>query len=269
MTSSIRASLFLALHTAEKTCSFFSKSLALGLLAISRVDMLLTMSDALVMPNELAACQALIGELAQTIGELQNQNTKLKQESAEQQLTISELLQQAFRKRSERYLEDPNQLQIDFGNTPEVADAADGLADAIQQAETIVAEHKRRKQAAKKPRNEQLPEHLPRYEVEAAVPDDVKHCDQHGERKLIGHDRIETLEFERPKLKVRVTLIPKYACEGQSACGVAEPLRPAALVEGNRYDTSIAAEIITGKYGSGTAASVVAADLSTTRLVRG
>ncbi len=57
------------------------------------------------------------------------------------------------------------------------------------------------------------------------------------------------LEFERPKLKVRVTRIPKYACEDQPACGVKEPPRPEGLVEGNRYHTSVAAEIITAKYG--------------------
>ncbi len=207
------------------------------------------MSDSLVIPNDLSACQTLIAELAQTITEQNQTITELKQENAEQQLTITELLQQAFGRRSERYLEDPNQLKIDFGDTDEAADAAEGLAEAIEQAETIVAEHKRRKRCRKKSRNEQLPEHLLRYEVKLEVPDNVKHCRRHGERVLIGYDRVEGLEFERPKLKVRVTLIPKYACEGQPECGVAEPPRPPGLVEGNRYDTSIAAEIITGKYG--------------------
>ncbi len=207
------------------------------------------MSDSLVIPDDLSSCQALVAEMAQTITEQSETITELKQANAEQKLTIDELLQQAFRRRSERYLEDPNQLKLDLGNTEEAADAADGLADAIAQAETIVGEHRRRKRAAKKPRNEQLPEHLERYEVELDVPEDVKHCQEHGERKLIGHDRMETLEFEQPKLKVRVTLIPKYVCQGQSDCGVAQPPGPEGLVEGNRYDTSIAAEIITGKYG--------------------
>jgi len=207
------------------------------------------MSDALVIPDDLSACQTLLAELAQTVSEQNVKITELKQENAEQKLTINELLQQAFRKRSERYLDDPNQLKLDFGNTDEAADAADGLCDAIEQAELIVAEHKRRKRAAKKPRNEQLPEHLPRYEVTLEVPDEVQHCAEHGERKLIGYDRTESLEFERPKLRVRVTLIPKFVCEEDATCGVSQPPRPAGLVEGNRYDTSIAAEIITAKYG--------------------
>ena len=211
--------------------------------------MLTAMNETLVIPADLAACQALIVEQARAITEQSEKITGLEQRVQEQQLTISELLQRAFRHRSERYLEDPNQLKLDFGNTPEAADAAAGLADAVEEAELIVAEHKRRKRVSKKPRSEQLPEHLPRYEVEAPVPDDVKHCAEHGQRKLIGHDRVETLEFERPKLKVRVTLYPKYICENEPSCGVAQPPREPGLVEGNRYGASVAAEIVTGKCG--------------------
>ena len=207
------------------------------------------MNEPLVIPDDLAACQALIGQLAETISEQSEKITGLEQRVEEQKLTINELLQRAFRHRSERYVEDPNQLKLDFGETPEAADAAAGLAAAVEEAELIVAEHKRRRRVPRKPRNEQLPAHLPRYEVEAAVPDEVKHCPTHGERKLIGHDRVETLQFERPKLKVRVTLYPKYVCEGEPGCGVAQPPREPGLVEGNRYGTGVAAEIVTGKCG--------------------
>jgi transposase len=81
------------------------------------------------------------------------------------------------------------------------------------------------------------------------LPDDVTHCAKHGARKSIGYDRVETLEFERPKLKVRVTLYAKYVCEDEPGCGVAQAPREPGLVEGNRYDTSVAAEIVTGKCG--------------------
>jgi transposase len=127
------------------------------------------------------------------------------------------------------------------------------LAEALQESrgqiviEQTIPEHKRRR--VLRPRQEALPDHLPRYEVQAPVPDDVQHCPEHGPRKLIGYDRVETLEFMQPKLRVRVTLYAKYACEHEPQCGVASPERPASLVEGNRYDSSVAAQIITGKYG--------------------
>ena len=207
------------------------------------------MNETLVIPHDLAACQTLIVEQARAIAEQSQKIAEQDHTIQEQQLTINELLQRAFRHRSERYLEDPNQLKLDFGNTPEAADAAAGLAEAVEEAQIVVAAHKRRKRVRRKPRNEQLPEHLPRYEVEAPVPDDMKHCPEHGQRKLIGYDRTETLEFERPKLKVRVTLYPKYVCENEPGCGVAQPPREPGLVEGNRYGTSVAAEIVTGKCG--------------------
>jgi transposase len=207
------------------------------------------MNEPLIIPDDLAACHTLIGQLAETISEQSEKISEQNRTIQEQQLTINELMQRAFRHRRERYVEDPNQLKLDFGDTPEAADAAAGLAEAVEEAEILVAEHKRRRRVPRKPRNEQLPAHLPRYEVEAAVPDEVKQCATHGERKLIGYDRVETLEFERPKLKVRVTLYPKYVCENEPGCGVSQPPREPGLVEGNRYGTSVAAEIVTGKCG--------------------
>jgi transposase len=204
-------------------------------------------------PDDLAACQAMIREQARTIASqgrtiASQDQTVASQLQAIQELELAynELLQRAFRNRSERYIADPNQLKLDFQNSPEAADAAAGLAEAVEEAGIVIPEHVRRVQKPK--RSEKLPEHLPRYEVEAAVPDEVKHCPEHGERKIIGYDTTETLEFERPKLRVRVTKYAKYACPNQAECGVASPERAQGLVEGNRYDTSVAAEVITGKY---------------------
>lgn len=204
----------------------------------------------------VAGCQTLISELTKAFSEQIAQRDQkivsLQQQVEAQQLEIAELLRRAFRKHSERYLQDPGQLKLDFGNSPEGADAAEGLAEAVAEAATAtitVPEHTRRKKCRDQPRNEHLPAHLPRYEVEMPVPDDVRFCATHGERKIIGYDQQETLEYIRPQLRVRVTLIPKLACVDTPECGVTAPVRPQGLVEGNRYDTSVATEIITAKYG--------------------
>jgi transposase len=217
--------------------------------------MLGNMNDMQPFPNDLAACQAIIIEQRQKISEQDHALVEqaraiveLHGKVEEQKLTINELIQRAFRNRSERYVEDPNQLKLDFGNTPEAADAAEGLAEAVEEAEIIIAAHKRRRHKPRKPRSEAFPAHIPRYEVSAETPDETKHCVTHGERKVIGYDRQETLEYVPPKLKVRVTVIPKYACPGAPECGVKEALRPEGLVEGNRYDTSVAAQIMASKY---------------------
>jgi transposase len=239
--------------------------------------MLRNMNDTQLLPDDPAACRTIIAqqrekiseqdqkildlshatveqsrkisELSHTTVEQAQAITELHQKVQEQELMINELLQQAYRNRSERYREDPKQMKIDFGNTPEAADAAEGLAQAVEEAEQIIAEHKRRRRKPRKARSEGFPAHLPRHETTLPVPDDVKNCPTHGERKLIGYDRQETLVFKRPTLEVHVTLIPKFACVDEPECGVKESPRPEGLVEGNRFDTSVAAEIITNKCG--------------------
>ena len=214
-------------------------------------------------PLSHAECLAL---LSKQESELQSQREKLRQldialqakdtaietltkERDEYKLAFNKLMQQRFRNRSERYLDNPDQLRLDFGDTDEAADAALGLAEAVEELEQTIPEHQRRKPRQK--RDEKLPAHLPRYEVTAAIPEELKSCPTHGERVLLPEsmwDRTETLEFERPRLKVRITLFPKYACQNAPACGIASPERPTGIVEGNKYDSSVAAEIITGKY---------------------
>ncbi len=174
------------------------------------------------------------------------------QQLEEQKIEIAKLekerdaaLQLAFRKKTERYLADPKQFVLDFGDEPEVVDAAEGIADAA--LETVEG-YERRKNALQKSRSEQLPAHLPQYEVKLDVPEHEKTCATHGERQVIGYDWQETLEVVPPKLVVRRTGIPKLACPKSPECGVVESPGPVGLVEGNRYDTSVAAEIMVAKY---------------------
>lgn len=206
------------------------------------------MHDATPLPHDVNACHSLIVEQARTLLDIQQSRQQLSQEVEELKLTITKLLERLRGHRSERFIDDPDQLKLGFGDDPEAQDA---LADAAAEAEGIMEEYtaRRRKKKPRQPRSETFPEHLPRYEVLIDAPDQEKLCPEHGERKLIGYDTTETLEFERPKLRVRRTKYAKYACPQESECGVGQAPRPPALVEGNRYDVSIAAEIITAKYG--------------------
>lgn len=199
--------------------------------------------------TELAKQRHLLRELDIALQTKDQTIEQLAQERDEYKLAYNKLLQQRFRNRSERYIDDPDQLRIDFGDTDEAADAALGLAEAVEDLVQSIPEHRRRK--PRKKRDERLPEHLPRYEVVAPIPDDLRNCLTHGERTLLPEsmwDTTETLEFERPKGRVRVTKYPKLACVGSPECGIASPERPTSIVEGNKYDPSVAAEIITGKY---------------------
>ncbi len=202
--------------------------------AIAERDVVIAERD-----TALAAKDALVVQQNQQLAE---QKDKL----AEYQLRLAAALQAAFKKRIERYLADPSQLKIDFGDSLDVADAAEGIADAAYEN---IEGYRRRQQQPQKARNEQLPAHLPRIEVKLPVPEDQKACPEHGEREVIGYDWQETLEIVPPKLVVRRTGIPKLACRKHEECGVTEAPRPVGLVEGNRYGTSVAAQIVVHKYG--------------------
>jgi transposase len=200
------------------------------------------------LPDDLPACHALLFEQARVIAEQQESRLKLSQEVEELKLSLAKLMQQLYGRRSERVVDDPGQKQLDFGDEAAVQDA---LADAAAEAEEIVEEFVRRKKKKKKrqPGGEKFPEHLERYEVTPPVDEAQTNCPMHGERQLIGYDQTETLEFLRPVLRVRVTKYPKYVCAGQPECGVQQPPRAEGLVEGNRFDTSIGAEVVTARFG--------------------
>ena len=200
---------------------------------------------------------ALLSEQLTTIRKQSDSIRRQQEQLAAQQLEINRLIQQAFGRRSERYLESPQQLKIDFGGGPEVTDAADGLQQAVddkQLADESIAEMQPAGSAAppkkpKKKRDESLPANLPRIETIVDVPDSEKHCSAHGEKTLIGFDVRESLVYIPPKLEIRVTRFAKYACPNQPQCKVTQPERPEGLIEGDRYDTSVAAEIITANLG--------------------
>ena len=185
------------------------------------------MQDAHALPDDLEACHALLVEQATAIVDLAATREKLSQENETLNLAIQKLLARLQGHRSERSV-DPNQQEFDFGDDPSVAD---GLADAAAEAEDVIQEYTvRRTLKKRKPRKEELPAHLPRYEVLAEVPQAEQHCAQHGPRQVVGYDLTETLEFERPKLRVRVTKYPKFVCQDQPQCGVVQPPRPAGAV---------------------------------------
>jgi transposase len=121
-------------------------------------------------------------------------------------------------------------------------------AEAEAQAEAVIQAYTVEREVQKKPRNESLPSHLRREEQVIAGDATQKTCSTHGERTIIGYDTTETLVHQRPELHVLVKKYPKYACAGNPECGIASPERPTSLVEGDRYDTSVAATILEAKW---------------------
>ena len=144
-----------------------------------------------------------------------------------------------------RILPAENQSCLPFESSEEFQAAR---AEAEAQAEAIVQTYTVTRTTTKKKRDESLPSHLPRVEKIIKGNETQTHCPAHGERKVIGYDTTETLVYKRPELYVLVRQYEKYACVSHPDCGVASPERPTSLVEGDRYDTSVAVAVVEAKW---------------------
>ncbi len=202
------------------------------------------MSEPSEIPDDVAACRALIQTQAATIA---SQDKKIEELSLEMEKLRKLLSHFVNGHRSEkRILTSPDQQWLPFENSAEFQAAraeAEAQAEAVVQTYTVEREVKK-----KKPRNESLPSHLRREEQIVESDASQQNCATHGERAIIGYDTTETLVYTRPELHVLVKKYPKYACAGNPACGIASPERPTALVEGDRFDTSVAAAIVEVKW---------------------
>jgi transposase len=209
------------------------------------------MSEPSEIPHDLAGSQALNRAQAATISQqaalLATQGRTIEELGLEMDKLRKLLSHFINGHRSEkRIITGPNQDWLPFENNEEFQAAraeAEAQAEAVIQTYTVEREVQK-----KKPRNESLPSHLRREEQIIEGDATQKTCSTHGERTIIGYDTTETLVHQRPELYVLVKKYPKYACSGNPECGIASPERPTSLVEGDRYDTSVAATIVEAKW---------------------
>jgi transposase len=207
-----------------------------------------TPAEATPLPEDLAACHALILEQARTLIESQASHNDLRLQVDSLKAYVTKLLDQLYGRRRERMICDPKQQTLVFGDDPAARDA---LAEAASEAEKILQEYTVRREVQKKaakPRQEKFPAHLPRVEQIIEPPAAERECPEHGPKQLIGYDITETLQMKPPELWVLLRKYAKYACLPEPACGVTQAERPTGLVEGDRYGTSVAATVIADKY---------------------
>jgi transposase len=201
-------------------------------------------------PNDLRGCRAFIQTQTATIS--QQATTILSQGRTIEELGLEmaklrKLLNHFINgHRSEkRILSGPDQDWLPFDNNEEFQAAR---AEAEAQAAAIVQTYTVEREVKKKPRDESLPSHLRRDERIIEGDASQSTCSTHGVRTIMGYDTTETLVYKRPELYVLVKKYPKYTCPGNPECGIASPERPTSLVEGDRYDTSVAATILEAKW---------------------
>lgn len=218
------------------------------------------MSTDASLPNDLEACQRELLTALRTIAQLQQEAAQLQQEAAhtesvlaetavtceEQRTSIEKLTAELelfkrylFGRRSERFIEDPNQGRL-------FDPPADGEAPTPAAAEAAEEEitYKRRRQGHGWSK---LPAHLPREEILLDVPEAERTCDCCGQAMVkIGEDRTERVDYRPARIVVKVYVTPKYACPQQDG-GVKQSETPPGPVPGGRFDFGLVAQVVTSK----------------------
>ncbi len=174
--------------------------------------------------------------------ELSQQHTK---ELEAVQLEMKLLIERIFGSKSERYIDDPQQLKLDLGiDDEQVDDAVEGLLIAVDEVNENETNDKPPPKRRRRGDNK-FPEHLDRTIVNVDFNDEQKTGLTH-----IGYDPVEKLHMSPPRFWVVETRYHKYIDPDQSDAGVSSPPRPeGGLVRGDHYDTSVVAEMIANRFG--------------------
>lgn len=212
-------------------------------------ELLLAQRQSLAELQRRAAEQdALLAAQRDALAALEVDRDRWRGECEAFQAWLEKLKRARFGRSSEQL--DPKQRLFEFCDDPELLQAqADALTEALEAAREALDERTRRRPV--RPRREptrEFPDYLPRIVETIEPPAAELTCPTHGAKQLIGYDETSTLEVIPPKLQVRVRRFAKYVCVRQAECGVAQAARPPALVAGNRYDLSVAIQVLLSKY---------------------
>lgn len=204
------------------------------------------MSNEDELPNDLAACHALIRQQL-VLAEQQNQiNQSLMLELKKARFEIEQLTRYIYGRRSERHIEDGSQLTLFGEEQPTTADETEDPAEIV--FEEVAFQRRKRTKA------DRFPAHLPREVQVFDVPEQERQCPCCGDTMpIIATDIRERLEYIPAKSIVHEMHYPKRACgKCKQAVTVAPPPASdqdgASLTAGSRYGFGVTAQIILGKY---------------------
>lgn len=212
--------------------------------SIAKKDLREIREHLLAMVSEGRGCEA-VEMIVELLGKLRDKNTEL-------ELKVHKLLRTQFGRRSEKV--GAEQLSLLLGLLEEEVDGADAGddEDTSNDDSDEAAEHDETQKKKKRKRRgrQKLPEHLERREEIIRVPDEQRpcpNCEDHPERKCIGYERSETLEFIPAQMFVKVHAREKLACEKCEGEIVVAPVADKVIDKG-QPGAGLLADILVGKY---------------------
>ncbi len=201
--------------------------------------------DLKALPKALRALfreqQAAFEQERETSRELRAQNEQLTEDNRRLEHLLMELRRVLYGKRSEKRPVDDRQLAFE-----DLEGAVAEVEEAVAAASAAGTSSGTRRRAPRRNLGH-LPKGLERIE-EVIEPDSTQCPCGCGEMIRIGEDRTERLDIVPAKLRVIVTVRPKYACRSCEQ-GVLQAAAPAHLIEGGLPTEGALAQVLISKYG--------------------
>ncbi len=176
---------------------------------------------------------------------------RLQQRVDELEAINQRLVDMLWGRRTERRVASPDQLSLDFGEGPACSEEEQNAIMAQLQADEALdeqlvrdAEARRQRRRERKGRTQEFPEHMERREQILDLSEEEK-----VGLTCIGEAVTERMRFEKPHIYIERIVRPKYVQKGEPERGVLAHSPPLSLVEGCKYDFSVAAAILTQKFG--------------------
>lgn len=184
-------------------------------------------------------------KLPETIEECHELLLELVRDNVQFQARIEQLLRKLFGRKSERLTDEENTFLKELFPEEECIEPhspEEEIAEEPSEEKIVAAGHSGKRGA------KSLPADLPRQRVEHDLPAELKVCAECGcEKKRIGEETSEQLEYVPASLYVIEHVCPKYACpacQGQ----VAQGEKPAQPIEKGLPGPGLLSYVITNKY---------------------
>ncbi len=197
------------------------------------------------LPDDIVALKAMVLVAKAENAVLASENLRFKTQNERFAHILRALRRAHFGRSSEKISDDQLNLALDDVQTGFAVDNA--KAEKANEAVKCAASKARRANRG------HLPAHLPREEI--VIEPGATECPCcGGALHQIGEDRSERLDKVPAKLRVLVTLRPKYACRScektgaDEVAGVIQAPAPARLIEGGLPTEALVADVLVSKY---------------------
>jgi transposase len=197
------------------------------------------------LPGDLNTAHEVIVTQSEFIRELSGKNQELQKQLAEAHASYSKLL---AGNRSEKFI-NPAQQLLDFPEDKEMQAVLEAAKREAEEAIEKITYTRTKKKDKAKLRSDLFPVHLRRVEITVAIAADKQQLIDEGKLILLRYEPKEVLCHKPSEIYVTRYLEPVFATAEKPETEAFREEMPAAMGEQGKYDASVAAAIINGKFG--------------------